>query len=470
MTPENYNACHLGALPRELLDCVFFDFDAIADLARFIRTARFVYRRYEARQRVVLWRVLQNELGPVLVDAQFLDMFPYADPADWEHYYDYMSSMAVVYQDMLKPPLHSRRGGGGGGVSGGRGSDAHHCPTLSLDELTSLCRTLRQVNFLADAYVRAQLWSFQLGGEEVSSPDPSPTASAPSSLGAATAPLSPVERRRVLLAFYRRQIVSNAWASTRRAGYWVEEDLAAISGTGEERGTPLGLMSVLESWENQQIDHANVFIIRLCLALVRCARTTRSTRPLWGVDFSDAYSHQDCLADYLRANPALTEKALRTMAALVTRAAGLENDDLITMDLDEDGHRHHSLFDECVSKWRLMPLLHAWQMDRAHTYPESLIYRWERDGKEVKYTGDAVELPPFAWIDGLEGNFVNWYGESLNDIPRFALRDGAKNRARHRTSMLWRCAGFALWDRERVESLKKMEWLKTARTGWVLGV
>ncbi len=461
-TQDNDSVCHLGALPRELLDCVFSEFETLADLVRFIRSARFVYRRYEARQRTVLWRVLRNELGPVLVDAQFLNMFPYADPSDWEHYYDYMASMAVVYRDMLKPPLDSGGSGGGGGASGERGGDAESLPP-SLGELTALCRTLRQVNFLADAYVEAQMWSFHLGGEGVSPLNPSPTSPSPS-LGAATAPLSPVERQRVLRAFYRRQIVSNAWAPTRRPAYWAPEDMAAMSSTGEQPGTPLGLMSVFESWESQQIDHANIFITRLCLALVRYSRDSEEAWPYWSVEFREVYTHQDRLADYLRANPALAEVALRKLAALATRAEASQEHLNMDMDGDEnDGG--HSLFATFVPSCNLLPLVHAWQLDRARTIPEPLIYRWEREGREVKYAGDAVGMPPYAWIDGLEGNFVNWYGESLHDIPRFVLMYGAKDLLRRRTCLLWRCAGFALWDRDRVEALKKTEWLKNAVTG-----
>jgi hypothetical protein len=485
MTPENSSPCHLGALPRELLDCVLFEFETVADLARFIRTARFVYRR--ARRPAVLWRVLQNELGPVLADAKFLNMFPYADPTDRENYYDYMNSMAVVYRDMLNQPLDAGgASGGGGGASGVPGGEADALPP-SLGELTMMCRTLRQVNFLADMYARAQLRSFQPGGEGVSLSNPSPTTTTrpSSSLGATTAPLSPIERQRVLRAFYRRQIVSNAWAPTRRQTvsndwgparrwpHWGPEDIAAMSSTGEHPGTPLGLMSVFESWENQQVDHANLFVTRLCLCLVRCSRASLSASPLKDAEFREICSHQDSLVDYLRASPKLVEEALGKMAALAARAAGSEADfymDNMDMDRGEDEDSIPSLFDELVSPCCLLPLVYEWQLDRWRTFPEPLVYRWEREGKEVKYAGDAVGLPPFAWIDGLEGNFVNWYGEGLANIPRFALRSLEKCRVRHRTCILWRCAGFALWDRPRVEALKQVQWLENSRTGWVLGV
>jgi hypothetical protein len=58
-----------------------------------------------------------------------------------------------------------------------------------LEELKALCRTLHQINFIADMYVTARLASFDLGGG----------GGTP-----ATAPLSPLERRRLVRSFYRR--------------------------------------------------------------------------------------------------------------------------------------------------------------------------------------------------------------------------------------------------------------------------
>lgn len=63
---------HLGGLPPELFDKVLFEINAIRDLAQFIPTARFVYHRFRLQRRAVFFRVLQNELGPVLADAMFV--------------------------------------------------------------------------------------------------------------------------------------------------------------------------------------------------------------------------------------------------------------------------------------------------------------------------------------------------------------------------------------------------------------
>lgn len=92
---------HLGALPPELFDKIFFELEAVRDLASLISTARFVYYRFKAQRQTILFHVLQNELGPALPDARFLFIFPYADPADETRYHDWIHLMADVYRGML---------------------------------------------------------------------------------------------------------------------------------------------------------------------------------------------------------------------------------------------------------------------------------------------------------------------------------------------------------------------------------
>ncbi|KAK4154682.1 hypothetical protein C8A00DRAFT_32502 [Chaetomidium leptoderma] len=136
--------CHLGALPPELFDKIFFELDSLCDLANFIAASRF---------RAILLGVLQNVLGLVLADARFLFLFPYSDPTNLERYHDSVHTMAAVYRDMLLC----------GGINGGEDVWGNAAP--SLGELTQLCRTLRTINFLVDVYVAAQQRWFQAGGE-----------------------------------------------------------------------------------------------------------------------------------------------------------------------------------------------------------------------------------------------------------------------------------------------------------------
>jgi hypothetical protein len=209
----------LGGLPSELFDKILFEINAIRDLAHFIATARFVYQRFRVQRRAVLFQVLQNELGPVLADARFLFKFPYSDPTDQVRYIEWLHLMADVYYGIL-------RGGNTGDSIPIQGDALPY-----LEELKALYRTLHQINFIADMYATARLASFDLGGG----------GGTP-----ATAPLSPLERRRLVRSFYRRQILSNAWAATRRPNHWTDEDTAAISNSSTHQGEKLGLLGTLE--------------------------------------------------------------------------------------------------------------------------------------------------------------------------------------------------------------------------------
>ena len=247
----------LGALPAELVDIISLKIDSVRALASFITTSRFIYQCFEPHKRAILFRVLQNELGPVLMDALFLSEFPCADPRDLG-YYDWIHAMAAVYKDML-----GGDSGMGGGSEGGTAAP-------NLLGLTTLCRTLHQINFVAETYVAAQLRSFGGEGPRIRTVSGSATC----------APLSRTERLRVLRAFNRRQIVSNAYAPTKRYRrpymflHWFDEDTAAITNTGtlsDQHTWRPGLFDAFGPWEVQQIDHANHFITRLCVAL-RLAR------------------------------------------------------------------------------------------------------------------------------------------------------------------------------------------------------
>lgn len=221
--------CYLGTLAPELVEHLLSHLDSISALGNFITTCRYVHKCFKRRQRQILFHVLSNELRPVLADARFLRRFPYANPGynahDRRAYWDGLHTNAKLYRSML----NADRGPGGQGNA-----------APSPEELTQLCRTLHEMNFLAHTYVTALQQSFSRQGSE-----------------AGSVPLSGAERLRVLRAFYRRQIVCNAWAPTKRRVGWTIHDIVAISNTSNHRGLRLGLFAAFEAWELQQIDHVN---------------------------------------------------------------------------------------------------------------------------------------------------------------------------------------------------------------------
>ncbi len=422
-------AAGLARLPAELFDKILFDVDTVRDLARFIAAARFVYRRFSIQRRVVLFCVLQNELGPVLGDVEFLFVFPYTDPrADHAAYIEWLRLMAVVYRDLLRDG--NARSGSGMRV---RGSDA--LPTL--EGLTGLCHTLYKINFLADMYVTARLALFDLAGG----------ADTP-----ATAPLSPLERRRLVRAFYRRQIMSNAWAATKRPhSGWALEDTAAISNSSPHQGEQLGLFGALEPWELQHIDHVDFFVTRLCFALVHyCPRTPDGAPAIHPRQFNDMIAHQHRLVQYLQAHRRLAEMAIR---------------DLPT---GREAARSVHLWDQYVNIYQMIPLRYPWQGAQAEDFPNPTTDKWQRDGLIVPYVGDGLDLVPYGWFDALRGRYFSQFGECLHTVSWLPpWQSSTQSAEQSKTQSLWNHAGFSLWDRKRVEALKELPMFEPVYTGWV---
>ncbi|KAK4118232.1 hypothetical protein N657DRAFT_667272 [Parathielavia appendiculata] len=336
--PHGVSHHHLGGLPSELFDEILFEINSIRDLAHFIATARFVYQRFRVQRRAVLFRVLQNELGPVLAHARFLFVFPYPGPTDQVRYIQWLRLMASNI------PI--------------QGDALPH-----LEELRALCRTLHQINLIADMYVTARLASFDLGG---------------GSGTPATAPLPPLERRRVVRSFYRRQILSNAWAATRRPKHWTPEDTAASSNSSTHQAEELA---------NR---HADVFITRLCLALVHHSPRTADEAPrIPPRQFDKLFAHLHRLIHYLQTHRCVAERAARDLAAAVELAHCAR------------------LRDEYVNPYQMTSLRLAWQeADRAASFPDPVTYKWDWDGLVVPYVGDGLNLAPYGWMDALGGSCI----------------------------------------------------------------
>lgn len=312
--------------------------------------------------------------------------------------------------------------------------------TQSPEELTQLCHTLHEMNFLTRTYVTAQ----QQGPP---------------------APLSRAERLRILRAFYRRQIVCNAWAPTKREPHWTERDVAAISNTIDHQGVSLGLFAAFEPWELQQIDHVNHFVARLCAALTLVGEEEGQE-----ADFGEISSHTDELTRYLRSHSELAEAALRVLPSLPRLTSRALLDAAPT-------------YSQLSQRYCLPCLRYAWQASRLDRSPDPARDRSEHeqqqqgeDGEEggsngvrIDFAGDNVELPPFGWVDALAGCYVNWFGEALHsEVGTSSYNSLESSLARHDSLELWTAAGFALWDKWRVEAIKELDQTRQLCTGWIV--
>lgn len=261
-----------------------------------------------------------------------------------------------------------------------------------------------------------------------------------------------MERRRLVRAFYRRQILSNAWAATRRRRFRTHEETAAISNSSTYRGDRLGLFATLRPFELQQIDHVDVFITRLCLALLCCSPHMASgSLEIPHRKFDDVFAHLNSMVRFLQTHRGDAELAARDLAKGI-----------------EPGHYVH-LRDDYVNPHEMLPLRLEWQDDRKVSFPDPVTDKWEQEGLVVPYAGDRLDVAPYGWFDALRGRYVNWFGEGLQANPWLPNGQSTRRALNHgNTVTLWRDAGFALWDRERVEALKGLAVFGKLKTGWVI--
>ncbi|SPO03605.1 uncharacterized protein DNG_06288 [Cephalotrichum gorgonifer] len=441
MSPErqvlgNEKPCCFDVLLPELIDNILFQIDSPNALINFITTSRFIHRCYQNRRDHLIVRLLQNELGPVLTDAKFLTICPYAVPGtdrreEWLAYWDGIHTIAAVYVDML----------------GGRGRDgAGRDVVPSFTELTRLCRTHKDMSFLASTYVTVQLRSF---GNE----------------GPATAPPSRAEQLRVLRAFYRRQIVCNAWASAKRPStYWLVHDMAAISNPSGRRGVRPGLCAAFKPWELWQIDHADQFLVRLCVAL--CLAAEEVAQPIDEAGFSDIFSHADLLVQYAREHPGIMDAALGALLSLPRLPSRTFQDTA-------------PVYYGYAERYALPCLGLSWQAHLSVRLPGTAIHQGEQQQQQeisgggvttVNFVGHVADITPFGWVDMLGGRNLNRAGNafiySILSTPEPGGEEGEF--ARSRSFKLWKAAGFALWDQRRIEALKELDRLRSLRTGWLV--
>ncbi|ROV94052.1 hypothetical protein VMCG_08254 [Cytospora schulzeri] len=282
-----------------------------------------------------------------------------------------------------------------------------------------LCQTLHRMNFLANIYITAQRRSFGdsvggVGGEDDSQ-----------SQSQATAPPSRTERLRVLRAFYRRHI-----SRTRPP----------------HQGVPLGLYAAMEPWELQQVDHADHFVTRLCAAL-RGALACPGGRDAAAVRGGRVRRHLLARQQFGEVHAGTPEaRGCRRPRPAVAAVAQQERE-------LSDAAPAYSQF---ADRYSLLCFRLAFQANRAE---------WE--ASRTRRGSNAS--PPFGWVDGLDGRYVNWFAEALGNIPWLDLPgDEEAYRARNFCVHQWRGAGLAMWDRKRVEAIKELDPLRTFHTGWIV--
>ena len=209
-------------------------------------------------------------------------------------------------------------------------------------------------------------------------------------------------------------------------------------------------------WELQHIDHANYFIMRLCRALVEHSAAEAAAgrgREILPSQFGNLHAHLGHLVQYLRVHQGVAKAALDHLQS----GEPLSDDERVRK--------------EFVDRYELLPLTRYWQMDRSQSVPDPILDKEEDDGLLVMgcFVGHRPGQIPFGWSDALRGRYIHWYGGALTELPWLPPWGSIGKRWAHDSFVeLWRLCGFALWDRKRVEALKRLRRFETFKTGFLL--
>ncbi|KAJ3513344.1 hypothetical protein NM208_g15200 [Fusarium decemcellulare] len=166
---------------------------------------------------------------------------------------------------------------------------------------------------------------------------------------------------------------------------------------------------------------------------------------------------------YVREHPTVADAAFSAVASLLP----LSNREVVDI---------APLYGRFVDRYDLICLRYPWQSHRWATLPDPI--RDARDEEEEEeedstgtrlcFIGDQVDLAPFGWVDALGGRYLNWFGEALLAIPGTQPPRDENLDGHYCSLQLWRSAGFALWDHQRVEAIKELDQQSVFQTGWVI--
>ncbi|KAG7289224.1 hypothetical protein NEMBOFW57_005589 [Staphylotrichum longicolle] len=183
----------IHSLPAELLLHILSRTPSVTALFALATTCRRLYSLFQSSQASLLYSVLAAELGPVLPDALGLAHSEVLDGSRGASRARYIAGIDAALDAY------------GGYLAGER--DGLSEQTLELDEVLRLVRAFKTVGWVAGLYERCMMGLFENevrpacnGSEE--------------SARAVVAPLSLVERLRVLRAFYRLQMALHIWGSS----------------------------------------------------------------------------------------------------------------------------------------------------------------------------------------------------------------------------------------------------------------
>ncbi|KAI1414439.1 hypothetical protein F5Y13DRAFT_158551 [Hypoxylon sp. FL1857] len=327
----------------ELLVSLLGSAECLSDLRAIASTSKRIYSVFEDEKAALIYRVLSNELGPVLSDALALSKTESLD-ASSPSYHQQVRNAVSMYAGYL---------------SGQKSPSPRRLP---LDYVLSLVNCYRIMKYLADVYIKSKLMLFQNEINPRSSSSPSLMASP-----------SRTERLRVLRAFYRLQIIfnlyGNAESSSRRE--YNELDTECIN---------YHLFGLWEPWELQQVSCVAAITQRLYVQFARIEdyflrKEGTSRRVYFGLT-----ALRNFIEKLRASHNAIWQTTLRETSNLeiATRVRGM----FVNYKMEWFHCRHH--------EYRMKTFPHG-----KYSYP-TLIH----------FDGDCVTSAPFAWVDAFDGQYA----------------------------------------------------------------
>ena len=397
-------------MPFELVEHILHQIASVRSLSSIIRTGPIFNSCFKKNQQKILSSILNRELGPAIVEAAFTSHIS-------GKFCSERGALLSLYRGLLEAY---------------NSSDILSVPDNGNLEITGnfdAYRKLRRMNFFIDLYTTTLRHSFNIENT------------------LAASPLSSTERYRLLRAFYRRELLFCLLLAV-----WRGSNRHLLNTAPVLRGGLIGNFSV---WERQEIDHVNYFWTRLCQEIFYIAK--QEGKAMTQESYCGICRSAEGLFDYTKANPDIVTKAAH-LKLLLPRTPW--KDSCRT-------NRASVPFGGMCDLEYLRPYWQAYQFDRGHNGQRTWPLDEDLCPKEC-FDGENLGRPSFAWVDALGGRRVTWYGEALmNSVPWVALEDGETLHGKFFSLALWRGAGFTLWDKERVENMKKMEIFKSLHTRWV---
>jgi hypothetical protein len=386
----------LQELPVEVLIKILELAGSLADLESFANASRKLYFIFQTNKASLIFHFLSNKLGALLVDALSLSEIEALDSSS-PAYIDQLGEVLSRYSISLASQ-HNRRAAR---------------PVPRLIHVLRLARTYHYTVPIADVYLTCAVNLL----DRVVRPSCPPT-----SLPNLLAPLSSVERLRVLRAHIRLHMMLH-----------LSESLVKRPQEVDIGGMMMRLFGQWEPWELQQVFCVGSFYRRL-----RQRLNINFSRGRGGSGRMEVVTSRVCefeafwgFAGHVRrVGDAAWQEAVDTASKFVNgpKVEGF------------DEHFELSCLRRQVYKYSITT-----GTAERHKFPVSL-----------RFDGDHEGAMPFGWVDAFGGHYGYNFLERSMDVSQMDKP----------ITGLWARLGFVMWDERRVEALKTSSLLSNCRTGW----